>query len=128
MINGDARPGTGPLWALMGELSRILTEAEAAQAREPDPFRREAIGRLIRDLESRIAPVSAEFARLCLRLLEPDPEIARIRTEQESDLPLMGMRFAAALQETDPRVHGEARALSALRAALLAWDRGTRER
>lgn len=122
MTSGREEPDrfpAGQFGRVMGELSRILAEARALAAREPDRGRRGALNRLIEELEGRVAPVSAEFARVCLRLLSStsEPDLSG------PDLSRLGLRFAAALRETDPRIHGAERALSALRAALMEGAR-----
>lgn len=65
------RLAAGQLGRVMSEVDRILREAGALIAREPDPDRRAALSGLVLDLEGRVAPISAEFARVCLRLIGP---------------------------------------------------------
>lgn len=119
----------GPLGRMMSGIERALREAETLLAREPDPTRRDAMSGLVRDLEVRAAPISADFARACLDLLDPvRPEEGSNPTRpplpsDESGRARLGLRLAAALFRVDPRVHGARAALHELRATLLEQGR-----
>lgn len=119
------RLAAGQLGRVMSEVDRILREAGALIAREPDPDRRAALSGLVRDLEGRVAPISAEFARVCLRLLGPVRADGgadlrdRYDPSDEAGLARLGLRFARSLGRFDPRVHGEQVALHEMREALL---------
>lgn len=119
------RLAAGQLGRVMSEVDRILREAGALTRREADPRRRDALSGLVRDLEGRVAPISAEFARICLRLLGPvraegSADLRdRYDPSDEAGLARLGLRFAGALSRFDPRVHGDQVALHEMREALL---------
>lgn len=119
------RLAAGQLGRVMSEVDRILREAGALIVREPDPDRRAALSGLVLDLEGRVAPISAEFARVCLRLIGrgvPVPEVLpplRSDRPDEAGLARLGLRFARSLGRFDPRVHGDQVALHEMREALL---------
>ena len=110
---------------VMSEVDRVLRETGALIAHEPDPHRRDALSGLIRDLEGRVAPISAEFARVCLRRLGPVRADGvtdlrdRYDPSDEAGLARLGLRFARSLGRFDPRVHGDQVALHEMREALL---------